>query len=74
MDQEPTNFQCPVCFTFYNDGKALLDHFNNDFPLQKDDKPVEYGLQKTLVLICYNLKRLGLWDKVMKGNLSSVGI
>ncbi len=75
MDEEPiTDFQCPICFTFYEDGKALLKHFNDDFPLKKDNNPVEYGLQKTLVLICYNLKKKGLWNQVVTGSLNSAGI
>jgi hypothetical protein len=65
-----TDFQCPICFTFYENAQKLLDHFNNDFPQKKDDNPVEYGLQKTLVKICYNLKKSGLWDKVVNGGFS----
>jgi len=59
----PTDFQCPVCGTFYENAQKLLDHFN-EFP-DKDDQPHTFGLKKMFVCMCYNISRLGYTRQVV---------
>jgi len=68
--ETPTDFQCPVCGSFYENAQKLLDHFNEDFPQKKDNVDAEYGLQKTLVCMCYNISRLGLWKDIVSDSRS----
>lgn len=71
--KDPTDFQCPLCGTFYVHADGLLEHFLHFPYMSSDFKRSEksgFGICKALVLMSYNVSRLGMYKDVVTDSRS----